>query len=194
MQSPWSPLQLSSSVESGKLAAKTEKEPKDPHLMKHSLWCYVSTKISQNLHLAWSLNQIMRLLMHFPQLIKGQAFHLNRKFARISPSLVDLPCGKCSSVVRHFHTLDPVHIFPLQQLKDHFWAVCFLTDETFRAVLGVRIKKSWHNREGNWADLTLIKCFYAPELSTHFCVNSVFLGIGKALITWYPIQSCFKLC
>lgn len=39
--------------------AKREKEPKDPHLKNHSLWCFPPCalsilKFSQNLHFAWS--------------------------------------------------------------------------------------------------------------------------------------------
>lgn len=40
VQSPWSPLQLSSSREAGRQAAKRNKEPKDPHLKNRSPWCF----------------------------------------------------------------------------------------------------------------------------------------------------------
>lgn len=40
VQSPWSPLQLSSSREAGRQAAGSEKEPRDPHLKNHSPWCF----------------------------------------------------------------------------------------------------------------------------------------------------------
>lgn len=40
VQSPWSPLQLSSSEEFGKQAAKRGKQPKDPHPKKHSAPCF----------------------------------------------------------------------------------------------------------------------------------------------------------
>ena len=39
VQSPWSPLQLSCSREAGRQQGE-EKEPRDPHLKNHSLWCF----------------------------------------------------------------------------------------------------------------------------------------------------------
>lgn len=82
---------------------------------------------SQNVHFAWSLNWVMRLLMHFLELIKGQAFHLGRKFVRLCSALHTKAlkacweistCTKTSFLIFLFCSFGFLFIFLIQKHKD----------------------------------------------------------------------------